>query len=531
MDLLDVKLNRNARILWGILFILEIIVLFVGLTHEGVWYDEACSAGIIRHPLAEIWNIVKGDVHPPLYFYMLKVFSLLFGNSVFALRTFSVLGNLAFFSLGIGPVRRACGKTVGLLFSFLVTVVPIYLAAAQEIRMYTWSVFFVTGSFLYAYLAISENKTSDWIKFGVLMLAAIYTHYYALIAMIVLCGLIIIRFVATPKQFKPMFPVIAGLVALCYWPWVVGFLVQVSGISHGNFWVPPMRADIIWQTLIYPYGYKLSIIDPLANIGFWVSAGLIVWGMGAAIRKHRKATIIHWAIGVYVLTLLAAVIFSLLFWPILFARHLLPVSGLLVLGVAYGLEQLANKKLIPAFVLIFIGLMIPHMITINQSRFNGPVQEITSFLQENLKPGDVFIHSAPDTWGLFSYYFPDHKQYFYTIHSDPGFAQCRTFKPNGSAGLDLYGFIQNNSSGYIWLIDQEIVAENSVVKIFDEKSIVDIRLFKIPDSWLAVRVYKIKPSGLRKSHNSNHKDSQGNYSILSKSQIKTSSIILTGRAY
>lgn len=139
-------LNRKDLILWGTLLILEIIVIFAGITHEGVWLDEACSVGIIRHPLPEIWNYVKTDSHPPLYFYLLKLFSLLFGNSVLALRAFSALGILALFLLGIGPVRRACNKTTGLLFSFLVTVTPIYLAIAREIRMYSWAVFWSPGA-------------------------------------------------------------------------------------------------------------------------------------------------------------------------------------------------------------------------------------------------------------------------------------------------------------------------------------------------------------------------------------------------
>ncbi|HEX3043579.1 MAG TPA: glycosyltransferase family 39 protein, partial [Bacillota bacterium] len=186
MNFNNEQLNRKELIIWGILFFLEIIMLWVGITHEGVWYDEACSVGIIRHPLSEIWQVVKSDVHPPLYFFMLKLFTSLFGPSVLAMRSLSALGILAVFLLGFGPVRRACGKKVGFWFSFLVMAPPIYLEEAQEIRMYTWAIFFVTGSLLYAYLAMAERKNRDWILFGVFMLAALYTHYYGLMAMVVL---------------------------------------------------------------------------------------------------------------------------------------------------------------------------------------------------------------------------------------------------------------------------------------------------------------------------------------------------------
>ncbi|HEX3046585.1 MAG TPA: glycosyltransferase family 39 protein [Bacillota bacterium] len=494
MNISNEKINRKDLIIWGVLFCLQVIILWVGITHEGVWYDEACSVGIIRHPISEIWQVVKGDVHPPLYFFMLKVFTSFFGNSVLVMRSLSALAILAVFLLGIGPIRRACGKTVGFWFSFFVMVTPIYLGMAQEIRMYTWAVFFVTGSLLYAYLAMAEGKKRDWILFGGFMLAAIYTHYYALMAMVILCGLITLWFCFNlKKRFNFMFLIVTGVAILCFLPWIFGFSYQVGGISHGNYWIPPVTFESIWQVLIYPFGYKLSIIDPLAPISFLLITGLILWGIVQVRLKKRKAPLVYWAVSVYILTLLAAVIFSFLFWPILFARHMLPVTALFLLGAAYGLAQIPNPKISLGIALVFVALLIPHLITINQSRFNGPTQEIVSYFKENAKPGDVFIHTAPNTWGFFCYYFPDYQQFFYTVHSDPGFAYCRTFEPNGSAGLDLRGFLQSNHPQNIWVIDEAMETENPVVMYLRNQPVLDTRLFKIPESWFTVRIFNIKP--------------------------------------
>lgn len=488
----DGQLRRKDLILWGFLLIAELIMLFVGITHEGVWFDEACSVGIIRHPLWQIWNLMTGDMHPPLYFLLLKIFTVLFGNSLLVLRTFSLLGILALFALGIGPVRRACGRTAGIIFSFLVMTTPIYLAEAQEIRMYSWTVFLVTGTLLYAYLALAENKKSDWIKCGVLMLAAIYTHYYALLAIVILSGVMVIWFWKAKKQLPLMFWVIAGGVILGYLPWLSGFFTQLKWMGNGKYWIPRVGGATIWLTLIYPYGYKFFINDPFAGISFGLAAGLIVAGLGIAAFKRRKATVAYLAIGVYILTILVAMIFSCLFWPILVGRYILPVSGLLILAVAFGLAQLPDKKLIAVFAVIFLGLMIPHLITINQSRFNGPVQEITGYIKENLKPGDVFIHLKPESWGVLCYYFPGYQQFIYTIQSNPGFAYCKTFEPNGSGGLDLSGFLKNKHPHLIWLVDEEFGRINSAPKIFSNQVILETKLFKIPESLFAVRVYKIK---------------------------------------
>lgn len=266
------QLNRNDYFIWSALLILYIAILMIGLTHEGVWYDEACSLGTIRHPLWEIWDVVRLDVHPPLYFYMLKLFSFVFGDSVFALRTFSVIGLLALFLLGMGLVRRACGKTVGLLFSFMVIVTPIYLGIGRDIRMYSWATFFVTGSVLYAYLAMLEDKRSDWIKFGVFSLAAMYTHYYGLLSIMILCGLILIRFLfVTRKKINRIFLIIIGALIISYLPWVINFTSQLQVTAREDYWIPLISRDTIRDVLLYPYGYKFFILRSIRH--YRVSVG------------------------------------------------------------------------------------------------------------------------------------------------------------------------------------------------------------------------------------------------------------------
>jgi len=101
--------------------------------------------------------------HPPLYYLALHIFRLIFGNSVFSLRTFSVLGAVALAAWGIGPVKRALGNRVGIIYTIITFALPITLSMAQETRMYTWAAFWVTGSALYGFLAYKEGHLRDWI--------------------------------------------------------------------------------------------------------------------------------------------------------------------------------------------------------------------------------------------------------------------------------------------------------------------------------------------------------------------------------
>ena len=61
------------------------------LTTASIWFDEAYSAYLTRYNLADLTHYTAIDVHPPLYYYLLKGWTNLFGNSVAAYRSLSVV--------------------------------------------------------------------------------------------------------------------------------------------------------------------------------------------------------------------------------------------------------------------------------------------------------------------------------------------------------------------------------------------------------------------------------------------------------
>ena len=64
-------------------------LVFLTISKASIWFDEAFSAYIIRFNFSEIWHYTSVDVHPPLYYFLLKIWSLFFGSSDFALRSMS----------------------------------------------------------------------------------------------------------------------------------------------------------------------------------------------------------------------------------------------------------------------------------------------------------------------------------------------------------------------------------------------------------------------------------------------------------
>jgi uncharacterized membrane protein len=71
--------------------VLALLARFHSITVPVIWYDEAYSILLAEGSPAYIWATTARDVHPPLYYVLLHLWMLLFGNGVLAARSLSAL--------------------------------------------------------------------------------------------------------------------------------------------------------------------------------------------------------------------------------------------------------------------------------------------------------------------------------------------------------------------------------------------------------------------------------------------------------
>ena len=66
-----------------LIIILGILFILIPNFHTNLWFDESYSVAISNnHNFGEIWEIGGHDVHPVLYYWILKIISLIFGNNI-----------------------------------------------------------------------------------------------------------------------------------------------------------------------------------------------------------------------------------------------------------------------------------------------------------------------------------------------------------------------------------------------------------------------------------------------------------------
>jgi 4-amino-4-deoxy-L-arabinose transferase-like glycosyltransferase len=121
------------------LFLLSLAARLWRLTYHSFWFDEAVSADWASRPAAEIIRVgltLTVDKHPPVYYLLLRGWSLIFGNGDAALRSLGALmGALAIFPVyALG--QRWGGRKAGAFAALLVALNPFLIWYAQEARMF-----------------------------------------------------------------------------------------------------------------------------------------------------------------------------------------------------------------------------------------------------------------------------------------------------------------------------------------------------------------------------------------------------------
>jgi uncharacterized membrane protein len=436
------------------LLIIAMGIAFLTLNafHDSIWYDESCSAAMIRHPLFEIWQITAiSDANPPLYYLMLKVVTLIFGPSLLVLRLFSTLGALFILYLGIWPVRRLFDRFTSYLFCLFVICAPVMIYAAMEIRMYSWAMFFVTGSALSAHSVLEGGDTRDWLKLTLFSIAAAYTHYYALLGIGFLYLFILVFMLMTKREGlqRYFWSLIAGIVA--YIPWLSSlysqmtvvsrdFWIQLPGLSAllGGFATFPLRGTLEWG-----YSFPLLIVLLLTLIPYLKSL------------YHDKLSVTPTTLYLfmYLLPLVTGILVSFLIRPVIVHRYMIPVSGPLFLYLSHAVSKNSSTRQR----LLLVVCLVTTSIACNYSIFSRVYSDDNTaairWIDRQLGPDDIFVHTNFATFGVYSFYFPTHRQYLHKAYADAVSSLVPPFSPLGEKFSSPSFF--SNKHGTIWLVNPE----------------------------------------------------------------------------
>lgn len=155
----------------------------IWLPEKELWLDETHSALLSGKSFQDMLLFVKGDVHPPLYFVLLWVWSNTFGNDPIVLKSFSVFTTTISSFLFIYMSRYiGLSKPIVIITTSLFVFSPVLFWYSIEARMYSLLVMISVLVLIYAEKVTNKPdfKKHDVFLLGVLLALLFYTHYTAI---------------------------------------------------------------------------------------------------------------------------------------------------------------------------------------------------------------------------------------------------------------------------------------------------------------------------------------------------------------
>jgi hypothetical protein len=391
---------------------LSLVIWQIG--HFSLWFDESFSRFMMNFNLAEITHYTAIDVHPPLYYYLLKGWTSVFGLSDIALRAFSAACGVIVIILGFFLTRKIGGHAAGWVALPLLVLSPYLLSYGLETRMYTLVMIFAFSSTL-ALLKMRENPRGRWwILYGILAAAGMWTHYFMALVIAAqwvwwICAHVrqnpalkladktaktakkpllkvnkkvaqsatkLESNLAAPSRgarlkthlkqiFLPNFWKSGVLMIVLYLPWLPFMWEQFRSIQNG-FWIPPLSANTLPDYLsnVLLYRGTGEVTGWLAVLFFAVVIGLAVllwqaWRETAGNAREKLMLLIS----LISVPIIALIILSLPpFKPAFIDRYIISSSLAIVTLAAvllvFAWQQRRRLIAVGLFILLSLTLLI-----------------------------------------------------------------------------------------------------------------------------------------------------------------------------
>ena len=253
---------RTDYIFIGVALALLIGLALWNIAGPSIWFDEAFGAYLIHYNFIDIARYTATDVHPPMFYWFLKIWTGIFGHTELGLRSMSVFFGAVAAVFGYALVRRQFGRRASIVGLFILVVSPFFIRYTQEARMYTLAAAIVLAATYVMVRALESKSRKLWILYGVLVSLGMWTHYFTILAWLahwawryIVTRQTGVRGKALVKKFFDKNWLIAyALSIVLFLPWLPAMVIQLAVVQANGFWIQPVGVDTVtgyFGTLTY----------------------------------------------------------------------------------------------------------------------------------------------------------------------------------------------------------------------------------------------------------------------------------------
>lgn len=400
-------------IIWTV--ILSFILLStIFSSSKNLWLDETHSTLLASLSFSDLIIFVKGDVHPPLYFISVWLWSGLFGDSLLSFRMLSVVSHVAasltfFLTLLLIVKPRIIRLTFFILFLFS----PVLFWYSIEVRMYSLLVLFVTLSIYFMLKIISHEKRQVYnsIYLAIFLSLSFYTHYTAVFYIIGLFLFFAYKVIQNKEKYLKWFIVSALATLMFTAPWYTTLLEQrevklgmteqhlnasqdIESLGYteeifsrkrneGKYLIKEIILNLASISGVYPAKNIFVLI--LALIPFLILLALFF-------KNTRKSD----SFVVFSIFVLVTCIFSMTLLGLVSRRYIILLTPIILLLMAKVLSESyeANTKIVLA---ISFGLLVSSAVNIYSmvtKHYHKPVYNLVTGIRDSAGSNKLVIVSA-----------------------------------------------------------------------------------------------------------------------------------------
>lgn len=245
------KRPKTDFIFLAVGLVVFLTIAFLNAPRASIWFDEAFSAYIIQFNFWDIARYTVADVHPPLYYWLLKVWSDLFGTTELALRSLSIVFASVAMIVAFFLTKKLFGRKVAWLSLVFMVLSPMLIRYSDEARMYTLATLIVLSATYLLVKATETNKKKYWVWYGIFVSLGMWTHYFTALAWLAHWVWRAIQVRRTGDSFKMLMKRIFtkpwvltyALAVGIYLPWLPFMAKQLGVVQGAGFWIGPVGVD------------------------------------------------------------------------------------------------------------------------------------------------------------------------------------------------------------------------------------------------------------------------------------------------
>jgi MFS family permease len=368
---------------------------------SALWLDEAQSVNIAALPLGDMFEALRHDGHPPLYYLLLRGWMEVFGEGDVAVRALSGVFGVATLPLAWIAGRRLAGVAGGRWALVVVALSPYMIRYATETRMYALVMLLVLAGYL---LLTDALRSPNRVRLAAVALVSgllLLTHYWSFFLLGAVGVVLTLRWWRSPESRAATGRMLVALAAggVLFLPWLGGFLFQMR--HTGTPWGTAVRPSAMVQMTLGGLGGDNQLVEaPLIGAVVVVLALLALFAVRSG--RHdigldtRTAPTVRWELAVVVLTLAFGGVVGFATSSTFQARFAAVVVPLVLLAAAVGISRIPGVgQLVVGGAVVALSLGgIAGVLFFERTQAEVVADEVAA----RAEPGDVVVY-CPDQLG------------------------------------------------------------------------------------------------------------------------------------